>query len=474
MNKISLIIIILLINAIFCIENGLFLYSPIISLPSDDEVFVTELIDLDGNLIKQWTHDCSVSSTPYLLPEGILLRPCKVDPPPFEAGGAGGKIQFINWSGEIIWENQFANDEFAQHHDVEVLPNGNLLILMWERKSQEEAIQAGKVLHTGDFWSEKIIEIELLEDNDFNIIWEWSLWNHLVQDIDSNYNNFGNIAENSGKLDINYALISNEGPLPPQFTNPDFIHLNSLDYSEELDLILFSSRKTCEIYVIDHSTSISESNDSIGGNYGKGGDFLYRWGNQSIYDHGESEDKKLFAPHSATWTSNSSIMVFNNGVNRPGNNYSSIIEIEFQIEDNLFNYSSDFGYYPEFPTIEYNLNENYFTQTQGGAFKIANENIIATISNAQKILEISSDGNILWEYDYPGNGNLSRSQKYQLDYFDFELIYDLNNDLLLNILDVVILVNMVLDNTYILNADLNNDALINVLDIVQLVNLILT
>ena len=50
---------------------------------------------------------------------------------------------------------------------------------------------------------------------------------------------------------------------------------------------------------------------------------------------------------------------------------------------------------------------------------------------------------------------------------------DINNDSNINILDVVVLINLILDNSYDSNGDINSDGVINVLDVVQLVNIIL-
>ena len=50
---------------------------------------------------------------------------------------------------------------------------------------------------------------------------------------------------------------------------------------------------------------------------------------------------------------------------------------------------------------------------------------------------------------------------------------DLNLDGILNVLDVVLMVNMVLDDSYDAVADVNGDGIINVLDIITLINMIL-
>ena len=43
----------------------------------------------------------------------------------------------------------------------------------------------------------------------------------------------------------------------------------------------------------------------------------------------------------------------------------------------------------------------------------------------------------------------------------------------MNILDIVIMVNLILNEEYIVNADINNDSFINVLDVILLLDLII-
>jgi len=458
------------------ISNGHYLFSPIISLPSNDEIYHTFLMDTSGNVLQEWSHECSVASTPYLLPDSTLLRPCKLTPPLFDVGGAGGLIQLISWESELIWEYQLMNVDESQHHDIEYLPNGNILLISWERKSQADALLAGKLAHTGDLWSEKIIEIIPIFPDSAIVVWEWYLWDHLIQDVDSTLNNYAILSEHPELLDINFALTSDEGPLPPQFTNPDMIHLNAIDYNHILDQIVISSRKTNEIYIIDHSTSTIEAASHSGGNAGVGGDFLYRWGNPSIYDRGLNSDRILYAPHSVNWTDSSEIMIFNNGVNRPAGEYSSVETVTLPLMDTgIYDIYYNEAYMPQNPTITYNLNQNYFTHAQGGVFKLVDGNILVTISNMKLILELDDSGEIVWEYYYNGNGNLSRAQKYDSSYFENIIAGDLNADLLVNILDVIICVNMILEITPPLEiADMNQDGYVNILDVVILVNIILS
>ena len=50
-----------------------------------------------------------------------------------------------------------------------------------------------------------IIEVEPIGNDSMKILWEWNLWDHLVQDFDSTKNNFG-VIENHPET-IKYKLL---------------------------------------------------------------------------------------------------------------------------------------------------------------------------------------------------------------------------------------------------------------------------
>ena len=88
---------------------------------------------------------------------------------------------------------------------------------------------------------------------------------------------------------------------------------------------------------------------------------------------------------------------------------------------------------------------------------------------------MTAAGEIVWDYTEGGaNTVIARAQKYGLDYFDDNLLGDINDDGILNILDIVALVNLVLAGEYDPMGDMNDDETLNILDIVTLANIVLS
>ena len=154
---------------------------------------------------------------------------------------------------------------------------------------------------------------------------------------------------------------------------------------------------------------------------------------------------------------------------------STVFEITTPInEDGSYSIDDQTPFGPD--TYTWMYTGGFFSQAQGGAFRLPNGNTLITEATQAYIFEIDQSEDVVWSYQYPtGQSMIPRAQKYSYDYFDnVSIPGDLNDDLIVNILDVVLCVNIILgmsENNE--NADLNDDGIINVLDLVSLVNIIL-
>ena len=441
----------------------------------------TYLKDNNLNNIQTWSHSNSPASMPYLIPgdepgleNTLLIYPYRVSNPTMDTGGVGGAFECLTWDGDFVWGHTISNSDYQHHHDVEPLPNGNVLMIAWEKKTAIEAYAAGRTIIDNPLnamWSTAIFEIAHDGNGGGQVVWEWHIWDHLIQDADPNDQNYGVVGDHPELFDINCGSVGTNGG--PGGATADWMHINAVSYNVQFDQIVFSSRFQDEIYVIDHSTTSEEAASHSGGNYGKGGDFLYRWGNPQNYDRGNNSDKTLDDQHSVNWIPDGSpgegnFILFNNGFNEAS-------EFDPPMDEDGFYYIEDgepFG--PE----DVRWSSPYVsTAMQGGAFRLPNGNTLITDADSADIDEVTEDGNTVWSYSHPGNNaSIARAQKYAIDYFDDnDVLYgDMNSDGILNILDIVSLVNLILGGgEYQAAGDVNNDGILNILDIVSLVNLIL-
>jgi hypothetical protein len=354
-------------------------------------------------------------------------------------------------------------------------------MIAWEKKTASEGYAMGREEidnPLNQMWSEAIFEIQPDGNGGAEVVWEWHLWDHLVQDYCSSCPNFAVISEHPELFDINNGDVGTAAG--PGGANADWIHINAIHYNAEFDQIVFSSRYQHEIFVIDHSTTTEEAASHTGGNYAKGGDFLYRWGNPQNYDRGDNSDRILSDQHSINWIPDgypgkNNFILFNNYHSGSGPCGESAVLEFIPPVDSEGNYTiqDDEPYGPE--TYIWSYEDNIFTAMQGGSFRQPNGNTLITDCDSAHILEVTENGEIVWEYTESGaNTVIARAQKYARDYFDGNLLGDINEDGILNILDIVALVNLVLAGEYEPMGDMNNDETLNILDIVTLANLVLS
>ena len=379
------------------LDDGYVLFAP-------NNAYTTYLIDRCGRQVKTWNSTYKPGQSVYILPDGTLLHTGNANNTTFNAGGKGGIIEKIDWNGNVTWSYTISDVTKCQHHDAKILPNGNVLVIAWEKKTNTEAIAAGRnpLLVPNTLWSEQILEIQPVGSNGGNVVWEWHLWNHLVQDYDATKSNFNSVTANPQLMNLNYKASA---------TTTDWIHLNSIDYNETLDQIILSSHNTNEVWIIDHSTTTAQAASHTGGNSGKGGDFLYRWGNPLTYNVGTTT--QLFGQHNARWIESgfpfeNQIMIFNNGVGRTGGNYSTVEIINPPV--NGYNYLAALPYLPSTTSWNYNYgNSNaLYAMNISGAQQLSNGNVLICNGPSGIFTEVNSAGTTLWKYVNPvGNTGIA-------------------------------------------------------------------
>lgn len=381
------------------LDDGYVLFAPVGSNN-------TYLIDKCGKQVKTWSSAYKPGQSCYILSDGTLLRPGNTNNTTFNAGGKGGIVEKIDWNGNLIWSYSISDVAKCQHHDVKALPNGNVLVIAWESKTNTEAIAQGRnpSLVPATVWSEQLLELQPVGTSSAIIVWEWHLWDHLIQDFDNTKANYGIVSTNPQLVNLNYKASA---------TNMDWIHLNSIDYNSDLDQILVSSHAFNEIWVIDHSTTTAQAASHSGGNSSKGGDLLYRWGNPMAYNTGTST--QFFGQHNARWIERglphqNQLMVFNNGNGRTGGNYSTIEIINPPVTS--FTYSASLPYLPATPSWIYNSGNpnNLYAQNISGAQQLSNGNVLFCDGPSGNFYEVDSLGNTLWNYINPISNTSTLSQ----------------------------------------------------------------
>lgn len=367
----------------------------------------TYLIDKCGRQINKWVSGYNAGLDAYLQEDGTLMRAGTFPNTEFDpfGGSFGGIIERYDWNGNLTWHYRISDQTQRQDHDICPLPNGNVIAAVWEEIPPGQTVAAGRnpTSYT-TLWSAKLVEIKPIGIDSGEIVWQWRLMDHLVQDFDASKSNFGNVAGHPELLDINFSF---------GISTIDWIHLNSVSYNPDLDQVLISARSLDEIYVIDHSTTTTEAAGHTGGKYGKGGDFLYRWGNPMAYRHGTANDVMLYRQHDAAWIKTGpykdNIMVFNNGTGRSSGNISSVDIIGLP-RDTAGNYimKADTTYGPDtlLWTYQSPTPTDFYSMYMGGAQILNEGHVMICQSMPGRFFELDSSKNIVWDYYIPINNGV--------------------------------------------------------------------
>lgn len=378
--------------------NGLTLYSNMNST-------LGYLIDTNNTVVKSYTFTGGTGYSTHMMPGGDIYRSVKLMSTPLNGGGVTGRMQKLNYNGTLLWDYTYSSSTYVLHHDHCPLPNGNVLVICYEVKTATEASQAGALTPTL-VWSEKIEEWEPIGSDSVNVVWSWHLWDHLVQNVDTAKLNYkASIVDHPELMNINYNF------------KKDWVHMNGIDYNPVLDQIVVSSHNLNEWWVIDHSTTIAEAASHSGGKSGKGGDFLYRWGNPAAYSAGGSAI--LNVTHDAHWVpegcTNAGYFagINNKGVSSPSNKTTAD---QVQSPRNGFTYTINPGSAYSPSSYSSRHQSTGYTSNMGSVEEYPNGNQMICLATAGLIYEIDANGTMIWSKST--SGSTPQAHRYSQCYID--------------------------------------------------------
>jgi len=412
----------------------------------------------------------------------------------FQLTGGSGETRLIDSQGLVLhtWASNLSAPSGSAAYlreDGLLLKNGNILVTVWEflPAAEMEALGWEPVNGVSGVWMEKIQELEPnLLDGSTNVVWEWALENHLVQDLDSNGANFADVGEERGRVDINF----NAG-----ITSGDYFHISGIDYSQERDEIVLCPNNIDELWVIDHSTTTAEAATSAGGTRGQGGELIYRWGNPAAYDfhNGPPEPRFLRRAHDPRWSVNRvtnqiQLTVHNNDRvdSTPGDSESQVLVLDLPRDGNGNYIISDAEtFLPEAPLVLYEQdpsNPFFSTPFMGSAQRLNNGNVVITLSLSRTLVEVNPAGEIIWEETISSGGTfIFKSQSYSVNYCGFLslpfnpiLKGDVNLDGEVNFLDIMPFISFLTADGFGFQAeaDINCDDMVNFFDIQPFIDIL--
>ena len=410
----------------------------------------TYLIDMQGNVVHYWPYQEgwsapgreTVEKHARLLRDGTLFRGAVN-----RSAGGGARYQQYSWNGELLWEHVEERPGYNPHHDFLVIWNPKLeqrtlLYLATRQKTHDEVVALGADPSKSQDYDSRpdgIVEVDM----NGNVVWEWNISDHVVQDLDPSLPNYGVIRENPGKMDINFADDGISG---------DWIHANSMDYNATLDHIVINNSTHSESYVIDHGATFvtGDPEASIALAASDAGDFLYRWGNPCVYDSGRcpsiSRDgrnidhghQQVFFTHDIQWITEQetaagnplpgegNMLIFDNGARRLDTTYSSVLEFnpyDGPMKNGVYVPETRAGYgagpgaaaggmgmgmgggalvsNQVVWTYRSELPNSFYSQYISSAQRLPNGNTLINSGARGHFFEVTPDREVVWEYINP-------------------------------------------------------------------------
>ncbi len=302
------------------------------------------MVDMDGNVVHYWEKPGLQFGYTEPLSNGNILVDGR-----YENSQARGVFE-LDWDGNIVWKYSNRRHPLL-HHDFERLGNGNTMILyrMFRYVPKISSIP--------------ILDDYILEVNpQGKIVWRWDTYRH--------FNEFGFSDEAKG-------LIAEKGG--------DWAHTNSIQSLPDNDLgdprfkkgnILVSQRHTNIIYIIDRDT----------------GDIVWKIGPDDALTLGQHDAKMI----PIGFADAGNILVFDNGYEGgyppESRYYSRVVTIDPLTKKIVQEYDASKSGLPLW---------TFYSPVVGGAQRLRNGNTLIDEGVNGRFFEVTSDGEIVWEYINP-------------------------------------------------------------------------
>ncbi|RMF01283.1 MAG: hypothetical protein D6772_05055 [Bacteroidetes bacterium] len=373
------------------------------------------LIDECGDLLHTWYGLGTSRGHAKLLPNGRLIHI-----------NQQRMLNEYDWNGQLVRSTVPDDPDIILDYEAILLPNGNYLCIGRHQFNCTDFVNIGYDM-SGTIGAPQVVDvvIEMVPESG-EIVWEWNIADHVIQQRDPDAPNFGDPAEHPELLDMDRLATVD-------WLRYESFMINGMDYHADLDQIVLSVRRMSEIVIIDHSTTTVEARGSTGGNSGKGGDILYRWGNPQNYGRGTPADRELYFQHNPNWIEygehTGALILFNNGLDRPGMTPGTIYSEAVLIQPPV----DEAGHYPLEPGQAYapatplrrissrTGGPHFYSSYTSAATVLPNGHILITAGDRGQILEVDPDGQVFWNYFVPNSRyNFFRSEKYPRDYPAFQ------------------------------------------------------
>jgi len=306
---------------------------------------------------------------------------------------------------------------------------------------------------------------------DKKIVWKWDFMDHTCQSVNPSWARYvSNVKDAPGKFDVHW-MTDNQRPRGQAGFVRDWVHVNSVDFNEEIGHVVINPKHFSEFIVVDHDkTFVSTTNfaANIAAAAGPDGDIIYRWGNPSSYNAGaapgwmDEGESQMYGSHNiqwirpyhwqlphlatdtwpnpATYTKSGvalpgagNFIIFDNGCYNPSPNIGSrTIEINPRIGasgveevvkgqyiwEHVAGYNKATGNYQrkiskqDVWSYQSSGPQSFYSSHISGMQRLPNGNTSINAGNQGQMFEVTPDGEVVWEYLYPATVDRSTGLMY--------------------------------------------------------------